>query len=91
MSIWQIQDYHREQPLQDIYFNEKGEIFKDLPNVFGIPDDVLVVDYDSDCKDHDDTNILQTCREVNLKTKQRKMAFQMHISTILREVIAKHG
>ena len=31
------------------------EIFKDLPNVFGIADDILVVGYDSDGKDHDDT------------------------------------
>ena len=32
-----------------------GEIFKDLPNVFGIADDILVVVYDRDGKDHDDT------------------------------------
>ena len=31
------------------------EIFKDLPNVFGITDDFLVVDYYRDSKDHDDT------------------------------------
>ena len=30
-------------------------IFKDLPNVFGIVDDILVVGYDSDGKDLDDT------------------------------------
>ena len=30
-------DCHLEQPLQGIYFNEKiDEIFKALPNVFGI-------------------------------------------------------
>ena len=28
------------------------EIFKDLPNVFGIADDILVVGYDSDGNDH---------------------------------------
>ena len=32
-----------------------GEIFKDLPSVFGIADDILVVGYDVDGKDHDDT------------------------------------
>ena len=31
------------------------EIFKDLPNVFGTVDDILVVGYNADCKDHDDT------------------------------------
>ena len=29
--------------------------FKDLPNVFGIVDDILVIGYESDGKDHDDT------------------------------------
>ena len=31
------------------------EIFKNLPNVFGIADDILLVDYDTDGKDHDET------------------------------------
>ena len=34
---------------------QKHEIFKDLPNVFGNADDNLVVGYDHDGKDHDDT------------------------------------
>ena len=32
-----------------------NKIFKDLPNVFGIVDDILVVGYNSDGKDHDET------------------------------------
>ena len=28
------------------------EMLKDLPNVFGIADDILVVGYDADGKDH---------------------------------------
>ena len=31
------------------------EIFKDLPNVFGIAENMLVVGYDRDGKGHDDT------------------------------------
>ena len=31
------------------------EIFKDLPNEFGIADDILAVGYDSDGKDNDET------------------------------------
>ena len=30
------------------------EIVKKLPNVFGIPDDILVAGYDTDVKDHDE-------------------------------------
>ena len=31
------------------------EIFKELPNVFGIADDILVRGYDNDSEDHDNT------------------------------------
>ena len=31
------------------------KIFEGLPNVFGIADDILVVGYNSDHKDHDET------------------------------------
>ena len=36
-------------------FQKTDKIVKDLPNVFGIADDILVVGYDVDSKDHDDT------------------------------------
>ena len=40
------------------------KIFKDLPNVFSIADDILVVGYDRDDKDHNGTlqRVLQVCR-----------------------------
>ena len=31
------------------------KIFKELPNVFGITDDILVVGYDNNGRDHDNT------------------------------------
>ena len=48
------------------------EIFKDLPNVFGIADDILIAGYDSDGKDHNKTawRVLQRCRQV-IEIKQR--------------------
>ena len=35
------------------------EIFKYVPNVFGIEDDILIIGYDADGRDHDnpETNI----------------------------------
>ena len=45
-------DYHLELPLLEICL-KNDKIFKDLPNVFGIVDNILVVGYDSDGKDHD--------------------------------------
>ena len=40
------------------------DIFKDLPNVFGIADNILVVGYDRDAKDHNDIlqGVPQVCR-----------------------------
>ena len=42
-------------PTGDMFQRKTDEIFKGLPNVFVIADDVLVVGYDSDSKDHDNT------------------------------------
>ena len=48
-----------------------------------IADDILIVGYDIDGKDHDDTLKSTTNMQVvKLKTKQRQMPFQMHISPI---------
>ena len=42
-------NYYLEQPLQEIYFQEKKD------EICGIADHILVVGYDVDGKDHDDT------------------------------------
>ena len=42
-------------PAEDIFQRKMDEIVKDLPNVFGIADGILVVGYDVDGKDHDNT------------------------------------
>ena len=31
------------------------KIFKDIPHVFGIADDIVIVGYDKNCHDHDKT------------------------------------
>ena len=57
---------------------EDYEIFKDLPNVFGIANDILVAGYEADGKDHDKTvwRVLQRCRQVNLKLDKDKCHFR---------------
>ena len=42
-------------PTGDILQRIKGEILKDLPNVFGIAGDILAVEYAAGGKDHDGT------------------------------------
>ena len=62
-------------------FQQKiNEIFKNLLNVFGIADDILVVGYDSDVKDHDEIlcQVLQVCRHVHLKPNKDKCHFRYY-------------
>ena len=39
-------------PAGDMFQQKINEIFKDLPNVFGIADGILMVGYDADGRDH---------------------------------------
>ena len=70
----------------DNMFQEKIEKnVKNLPNVFSIADDIIVVGYYSDGKDCDEMlwQVLQICRHMNLKLHQRQMTFQINISATL--------
>ena len=53
----------------DMFQRKINKIFKDLPNVFSIAGDILVVGYEADSKDHDKIvhMVLQRSRQVNLK------------------------
>ena len=61
-------------PTGDMFHRKIDKTFKDIPNILGIADDILVVGYDSDCKDHNDAlqKVLQICRQVNLKLNKDK-------------------
>ena len=54
------------------------EIFNDMPNVFGIADDILVIGYDKDGADHDGAvySVLRQCQDVNLKLNKDKCHFR---------------
>ena len=56
-----------------MFQRKKTKIFKELPNIFGIADDILVVGYDADGKDDDEIlwMVFQIYRQVNLKSKKR--------------------
>ena len=52
----------RVVPAGDIYQCKIDETFKGLPNVFGIADDVLILQYDADCRDHNTlTQVMHIC------------------------------
>ena len=58
MSVWQLQIQKTaiwsSPHAGDMFQCKIDEIFKNLPNVFGIADDILVVGYDTDGKDNDE-------------------------------------
>ena len=61
------------------------EIFNDIPNVFVIADDILVIGYDKDGTDHDEAvcKVLMQCQDVNLKLNKEKCHFRCTSNTIL--------
>ena len=56
-------------PVGDMSQHKIHEILKELPNVFGIVDDILVVDYDVVSKGHDRMLrwVMQICSKEYLK------------------------
>ena len=51
-------------PAGNTYQRKIDEIFNDMPNIFGITNDILVVSYHDDGRDHNNTvqKVLQTCK-----------------------------
>ena len=47
------------------------EIFNDMPNAFGIADNILVIGYGKDGTDHDEAvySVLRQCQDGNFKIK----------------------
>ena len=69
------------------------EIFSDMPNVFCITDDILVMGYDEDRADHDAAvhKVLRWCKEVNLKLNKDKCHFWCTSITFFGKVISREG
>ena len=67
------------------------EIFRDVPNVFGIADDILVIGYDKNGVDHDAAvhKVLQRCEEVSLKLNKEKCHYRCTSIPFFGEVILR--
>ena len=63
-----------------------------MPNIFGITDDILVVDYEDNGRDDDDTvqKVLQRCRKVNVKLNKDKCHFRCTFIPFFGEVISRN-
>ena len=86
VTIWNI-------PAGDMFQRKIDEIFKDMPNVFGIADDILVTGYKADVKDHDETawRVLHRCRQVYSKLNTNKCHFRCTSVPFIGEIISQDG
>ena len=82
-----------EAPAGNMFQREIDKIFQDLPKVFCIVDDILVIEYEADGKDHDETlqRVLQVCREVDLKLNRDKCHFRCTSVPFFGEIISRYG
>ena len=74
-------------PAGDMFQCKIDKIFNDMPNVFGITDNILVIGYNEDGTDHDEAvyGMLRQCQEVNLKLNKDKRHFRcMSIPSLVK-------
>ena len=66
------------------------EIFRDMPNVFGIADYILAAGYEADGRDHDETvqRVLHRYRQVKLKSNKDKCHFRCTSVPFFGEIIS---
>ena len=77
----------------DMFQCKIDEIFNDMPIVFGIADDILVIGYDKDGTDHDEAvyKVLKWCQDMNLKLNKEKCHFRCTSISFFGEVVSRQG
>ena len=77
----------------DMFQCKIDEIFNDMPNVFGITDDILVIGYDKEGTDHNEAvyKVLRQSQDVNLKLNKDKCHFRCMLIPFFGEVVSREG
>ena len=80
-------------PAGNMFQCKIDETFNDIPNIFGIADDILVKGYDKDRTDHTETvyKVLKCCQDVNLKLNKDKCHFRFMVIPFFSEVVSRDG
>ena len=83
----------RAAPAGDMFQYKINEIFNDMPNIFGIADNILVIGYDKDGADHDEAvySVLRQCQEVNLKLNKDKCHFRCTSIPFFGKVVSREA
>ena len=79
-------------PAGDKFQRKIDKLFNDIPNVFGIADDILIAGFHADGRDHDASleQVLQRCRQANLKQNKERCLFRQTCIPFFSEVISRH-
>ena len=82
----------RVAPVGNKFQCKIDEIFNDMPSVFSITDDILVIGYDEDRTDHNEAvyNVLRHCK-VNLKLNKDKCHFRCTSTPFIGKVVSRKG
>ena len=77
----------------DMFQHKIDKTFNDMPNVFGIADDILVIGYNKDGTDHDEAvyKVLKQCQDVNLKLNKEKCHFRCTSIPFFGGVLSRQG
>ena len=61
-----------------MFQHKMDEIFNNMPNVFGIADNILVIEYNKNGADHEEAvySVLRQCQDVNLKLNKEQCHFR---------------
>ena len=84
----------RAAPVGNMFQHKIDKIFTDVPNVFGIVNDILVIGYEKNEADHDAVvhKVLWRCKEVKLKLNtKKKYHFRCTSIPSFGEVISRRG
>ena len=65
--------------MEDMFQKKIDELFSVMPNVFGIADAIVIVDFDEWGKDHYEMleKVLWICRQAKLRPNKEKYLFRL--------------
>ena len=80
-------------PAGNMFQRKIDKILNDIPNVFGIADDILVIGYDKEWPDHDEAvySVLKWCQDVNLKLNKDKCHFRCTSIPFFGKVVLRNA
>ena len=80
-------------PAGDMFQCKIDEILYDMPNVFGIADDISVIEYKKGGTDHEEAvyKVLKWHQDVNLKLNKEKYHFRCTSIPFFGEVVSRQG